>query len=186
MLTKFSFWRKVPFWMRGLLIASGIAVASLALIYQPVKIEGNSMTPLLSNHEAIIINSLVYHFEPIRRGDVVVFRYPLDATKSYIKRIVGLPGETVQIRQGLVSINGSWIPEPYVLSQHQDLSDFGPIQVPSDSYFVLGDHRNNSNDSRVFGTVARRLINGRAVFAYWPKDRLGSLSTRRTTEAKTK
>jgi signal peptidase I len=82
MLAKFSFWRKVPFWMRGLLIASGIAVASLALIYQPVKIEGNSMTPLLSNHEALIINSLVYHFEPIRRGDVVVFRYPLDATKS--------------------------------------------------------------------------------------------------------
>jgi signal peptidase I len=99
------------------LIASGIAVASLALIYQPVKIEGNSMTPLLSNHEALIINTLVYHFEPIRRGDVVVFRYPLDATKSYIKRIVGLPGETVQIRQGLVSINGSWIPETYVVSQ---------------------------------------------------------------------
>src|SRR6266436_2682662 len=96
MLTKFSFWRKLSFWMRGLLIASGIAVASLALIYQPVKIEGNSMTPLLSNHEALIINTLVYHFEPIRRGDVVVFRYPLDATKSYIKRIVGLPGETIQ------------------------------------------------------------------------------------------
>ncbi len=186
MLTKFSFWRKLSFWMRGLLIASGIAVASLALIYQPVKIEGNSMTPLLSNHEALIINTLVYHFEPIRRGDVVVFRYPLDATKSYIKRIVGLPGETVQIRQGLVYVNGSWIPEPYVLSQYEDLSDFGPIQVSSDSYFVLGDHRNSSNDSRVFGTVARRLIDGRAVFAYWPKDRFGSLSTRRTTEAKTK
>jgi len=186
MLTNFSFWRKVPIWMRGLLTASGIAVASLVLIYQPVKIEGTSMTPLLSNHEAIIINRLVYHFEPIRRGDVVVFLYPLDATKSYIKRIVGLPGETVQIRQGLVYVNGSWIPEPYVLSQYEDLSDFGPIQVSSDSYFVLGDHRNSSNDSRVFGTVARRLIYGRAVFAYWPKDRFGSLSTRRTTEAKTK
>ena len=86
----------------------------------------------------------------------MVFRYPLDATKSYIKRIVGLPGETAQIRQGLVYVDGSWIPEPYVLSQCDDLSDFGPIQVPSDSYFVLGDHRNSSNDSRVFGTVARR------------------------------
>ena len=186
MLTKFSFWRKVPARMRGLLIASGVAVASLALIYQPVKIEGNSMTPMLSNHEAIIINTLVYHFEPVRRGDVVVFRYPLDATKSYIKRIVGLPGETVQIRQGLVYVNGSWIPEPYVLSQYEDLSGFGPIDVPSDSYFVLGDHHNRSNDSRGFGTVAKRLIDGRAVFAYWPKDRFGSLSTRRTTEAKTK
>jgi len=183
MLMKFSFWRKVPVWMRCLPIASGIAVATLALIYQPVKIEGNSMTPLLSNHEAIIINRLGDHFEPIRRGDVVVFRYPLDATKSYIKRIVGLPGEIVQIRQGLVYINGSWIPEPYVLSQYQDLNDFGPIQVPSDSYFVLGDHRNSSNDSRVFGAV---VVYGRAVFAYWPKDHFGPLSTRRTTEAKTK
>ena len=81
-------------------------------------------------------------------------------------RPVGLPGETVQIRQGLVYINGRWIPEPYVLSQYADLSDFGPIQVPSDTYFVLGDHRNSSNDSRVFGTVARRLMDGRAVFAY--------------------
>jgi signal peptidase I len=186
MLTTFAFSRRVPVWMKHLLLASGIAVASMALIYQPAKIEGNSMTPLLSNHEAIIINRLVYHFEPIRRGDVVVFRYPLDATKSFIKRIVGLPGETVQIRQGLVYTNGSWIPEPYVPSQYEDFTDFGPIQVSSDSYFVLGDHRNSSNDSRVFGTVARRLIYGRAVFAYWPKDHFGSLSTRRTTEAKTK
>jgi signal peptidase I len=186
MVTKYLFWRKLRVRTRVLLTAFGIAVASLLLIYQPVKIEGNSMTPLLSNHEAIILNRLVYHFEPIRRGDVVVFRYPLDDTKSFIKRIVGLPGETVQIRQGLVYVNGNWIPEPYVLSQYQDLSDFGPIQVPSDSYFVLGDHRNSSNDSRVFGTVAGRLVYGRAVFAYWPKDHFGSLSTRRTTEAKTK
>lgn len=170
--------------MRRLPIASGIAVASLALIYEPVKIEGNSMTPMLSNHEAIIINTLVYHFEPIRRGDVVVFRYPLDATKSYIKRIVGLPGETVQIRQGLVYVNGSWIPEPYVLSQYEDLSDFGPIQVSSDSYFVLGDHRNRSNDSRVFGPVASQLIYGRAVFAYWPMNHFGLLSATASSEAR--
>jgi signal peptidase I len=116
---------------------------------------------------------------------LVVWQRLCEQKVLLIKRIVGLPGETVQIRQGLVYINGSWIPEPYVLSRYEDLSDFGPIQVSSDSYFVLGDHRNSSNDSRVFGTVARRLINGRAVFAYWPKDRFGSLPTRRTTEAKT-
>jgi signal peptidase I len=186
MFTKRSFRRKVPVWMRGLLIASGIAVASPVLIYQRVKIEGNSMTPLLSNHEAIVINRLVYPFERIHRGDVVVFRCPLDPTKSLIKRIVGLPGETVQIRQGLVYVNGNWITEPYVASQYEDLSDFGPIQVPKDSYFVLGDRRSSSNDSRVFGTVARRLIYGRAVFAYWPIDRFGPLSTRGTIEAKIK
>ena len=144
------------------------------------------MTPLLSDQEAIVINRLVDHFEPIHRDDVVVFRYPLDATQSFIKRIVGLPGETVQIRQGLVYVNGKWVPEPYVPSQYEDLSDFGPVQVPSGSYFVLGDRRRSSNDSRVFGTVAGRLIEGRAAFAYWPIDHFGWLSTLGTTEAKAK
>lgn len=93
----------VRVWIESLLIGASSSAVSLFFIcqvYQPVKIEGNSMTPLLSDHEAIVINKLVYHFEPIHRGDVVVFRHPLDATKSFIKRIVGLPGETVQIRQG--------------------------------------------------------------------------------------
>jgi signal peptidase I len=169
-----------------LLIAAGIVAVSLVLIYQPVKIVGNSMTPLLSDHEAIVINRLVYHFEPIHRDEVVVFRYPLDASQSFIKRVVGLPGETVQIRRGFVYVNGNCVPEPYIPSQYVDPSDFGPIQVPSGSYFVLGDRRNSSNDSRVFGTVARRLIEGRAAFAYWPIDHFGLLSTMRTTEAKAK
>jgi len=116
----------------------------------------------------------------------VVFRYPLDARKSFIKRIVGLPGETVQIRQGLVYVNGHWVVEPYIHSQYEDLRDFGPIQVPSAGYFVLGDCRNSSNDSRVFGTVAGKLIEGRAAFAYWPIDHFGSLSTIGTIEAKAK
>jgi RNA polymerase sigma-70 factor (ECF subfamily) len=104
----------------------------------------------------------------------------------YIKRIVALPGETVEIRQGMVFVNGNPLPEPYVPSQYEDLSDFGPEQVPGESYFVMGDHRNRSHDSRVFGPVASRFISGRAVFAYWPVDRFGSLSAMRTTEAKTK
>jgi signal peptidase I len=178
---------KADLWIGSLLIGSIVAVSFFLIyqLYQPLKIEGNSMTPLLSNHDAIVINRLVYHFEPIHRGDVVVFRYPLDATESFIKRVVGLPGETVQIRQGLVYVNGNWLSEPYVRSQCEDLSDFGPIQVPGGSYFVLGDCRSNSNDSRVFGTVARRLIEGRATFAYWPLDHVGLLSSIRTTEAKT-
>jgi signal peptidase I len=173
----------------ALVLIGGVASVSFFFIYQlyqPLKIEGTSMTPLLSDHDAIVINRLVYHFDPVHRGDVVVFRYPLDATESFIKRIVGLPGETVQIRQGSVYVNGKWLSEPYVAPQCEDPNDFGPIQVPSGSYFVLGDCRSSSNDSRVFGTVARRLIEGRAAFAYWPIDHVGSLSTIRTTEAKTK
>jgi signal peptidase I len=170
-------------------LIGGIAAVSFFLtypLYQPLKIEGNSMTPLLCDHDAIVINRLVYHFEPVHRGDIVVFRYPLDATESFIKRIVGLPGETVQIRHGFVYVNGNWLSEPYVASQCEDLGDFGPIQVPRGSYFVLGDCRSSSSDSRVFGTVARRLIEGRAAFAYWPLDHVGLLSSISTTEAKTK
>ena len=168
-----------------LLIVGGVTL-NMIFLYQPVRIEGNSMAPLLSDHESIFINKIVYHLDPIQRGDVVVFTYPLDGTKSFIKRIVALPRETVEIRQGLVYVNGNWLPEPYVPSQYVDLSDFGPMQVPSDSYFVMGDHRSSSNDSRVFGTVARRLIRGRAVFAYWPMNHFGSLSATASIEAKSK
>jgi signal peptidase I len=173
----------------ALVLIVGIAAVGFFFIYplyQPLRIEGNSMTPLLSDHDAIVINRLVYHFEPVHRGDVVVFRYPQDATESFIKRIVGLPGETVQIRQGLVYVNGKWLPEPYVPSRCEDLSDFGPIQVPSRSYFVLGDCRNRSSDSRAFGTVAIGLMEGRAAFAYWPLNHVGLLSSIRSTQAKTK
>jgi signal peptidase I len=176
----FGAWKQ---WTR--LIACGVMLLMICL-YQPVRIEGNSMAPLLSNHEAIFINRIVYHLEPIQRGDVVVFEYPLDGTKSFIKRIVALPGETVELRRGFVYVNGNWLPEPYVPAQYDDLSDFGPMQVPGNSYFVMGDHRSSSNDSRVFGPVASRLIYGRAVFAYWPMNHFGSLSATASTEAKNK
>jgi signal peptidase I len=136
MLGNHSFRHGVRVWT--LLIASGVTLVMIFL-YQPVRIEGNSMAPLLCDHEAIFINSIVYHLEPVQRGDVAVFADPLDGTKSLIKRIVALPGETVEIRQGLVYVNGNWLSEPYVPSRYVDLSDFGPMQVPSDSYFVMGD-----------------------------------------------
>jgi signal peptidase I len=174
---------EVRVWTRDLLIAIGLALVIIVFLYQPVKVEGTSMAPLLSDQERIFINKFVYRFEPISRGDVVVFWYPLDRSKSFIKRVIGLPGETVEIRQGTLLVNGQATPEPYVPRQYEDMSDFGPVRVPPDSYFVMGDHRISSNDSRVFGPVASRFIYGRAVFAYWPVDHFGSLSV---TEANTK
>src|SRR5882724_122868 len=175
--------REIRVWSRDLLIAIGLALVIIVFLYQPVKVEGTSMAPLLSDQERIFINKFVYRFEPISRGDVVVFWYPLDRSKSFIKRVIGLPGETVEIRQGTLFVDGQAVPEPYVPAMYEDLSDFGPVRVPRDSYFVMGDHRISSNDSRVFGPVASHFIYGRAVFAYWPVDHFGSLST---TEADTK
>ncbi len=169
--------KEIRVWSRDLLIAIGLALVIIVFLYQPVKVEGTSMAPLLSDQERIFINKFVYRFEPIQRGDVVVFWYPLDHSKSFIKRVVGLPGETVEIRQGALYVNGKTVPEPYVPPQYEDLSDFGPVRVPRDSFFVLGDHRISSNDSRVFGPVSSHYIYGRAVFAYWPVDHFGSLDT---------
>ena len=180
--TAHSLRNEIRVWTRDLLIAIGLALVIIVFLYQPVKVEGTSMAPLLSDQERIFINKFVYRFEPIQRRDVVVFWYPLDRSKSFIMRIIGLPGETVEIRQGIVYVNGDPIQEPYVPLQYEDMSDFGPIRVPRDSYFVMGDHRISSNDSRVFGPVASQFIYGRAVFAYWPVDHFGSLSATEANE----
>ncbi|HXM91939.1 MAG TPA: signal peptidase I [Candidatus Dormibacteraeota bacterium] len=174
---------EIRVWTRDLLIAIGLALVIIVFLYQPVKVEGTSMAPLLSDQERIFINKFVYRFESIHRGDVVVFWYPLDRSKSFIKRVIALPGETVTIRQGVVTVNGVVVPEPYVPPQYEDVSDYGPTRVPADSYFVMGDHRISSNDSRVFGPVPSQFIYGRAVFAYWPVDHFGSLAM---TEAESK
>src|SRR5712675_1165994 len=120
---------EIRVWTRDLLIAIGLALIIIIFLYQPVKVEGTSMAPLLSDQERIFINKFVYRFEPIHRGDVVVFWYPLDHSKSFIKRVIGLPGETVQIRQGAVYVDGNMVPEPYVPRQYEDVSDFGPVRV---------------------------------------------------------
>jgi signal peptidase I len=177
---------EIRVWTRDLLIAIGLALVIIVFLYQPVKVEGTSMAPLLSDQERIFINKFVYRFEPIQRRDVVVFWYPLDHSKSFIKRVIGLPGESVEIRQGIVYVNGRAIDEPYVPAQYEDMSDYGPVRVPRDSYFVMGDHRISSNDSRVFGSVASQFIYGRAVFAYWPVDHFGSLSTAEASSTNSK
>jgi signal peptidase I len=160
-------------WTRDLLIAVGLAAVIIIFLYQPVKVEGTSMVPLLSDQERIFVNKFVYRFEPIHRGDVVVFWYPLDRSKSFIKRVVALPGETVEMRDGKLYVNGELLSEQFVPREYMDSSTFGPYRLPAEHYFVMGDHRSSSNDSRVFGPVPREAIYGKAVFAYWPFDRFG-------------
>jgi len=172
-----AFHRELRVWARDLLLALCFAFVIIVFLYQPVKVEGTSMAPMISDQERIFINKLVYRFEPIERGDVVVFWYPLDRSKSFIKRVVALPGETVEIRRGRVSVNGRLLSEGYVLPEYLDASDYGPAKIPPDEYFVMGDHRDSSNDSRVFGPVPDQYIYGKAVFAYWPIDHFGSITT---------
>ena len=171
-----SFGRELRVWSRDVAVALALALVIIVFLYQPVKVEGTSMAPLLSDQERIFINKFVYRFEPIHRGDVVVFWYPLDRSKSFIKRVIGLPGDTLEIRAGELYVNGKQVPEPYVPPSYFDDSSYGPIQIPQDEYFVMGDHRDSSNDSRIFGPVPRGYIYGKAVFAYWPFREFGEIS----------
>jgi signal peptidase I len=178
--------RELRSWTRDLAVALGLALVIIIFLYQPVKVEGTSMAPLLSDQERIFINKFVYRFEPIDRGDVVVFWYPLDRSKSFIKRVIGLPGDTVEIRSGHLYLNGSELQEPYVPASYLDGSSYAERKIAPDEYFVMGDHRDSSNDSRMFGTVPRDYIYGKAVFAYWPMNQFGSLTSSSTVSAASK
>lgn len=162
-------------WIADLLISIAASLFIIVFVYQPVKVEGGSMEPGLQDQERIFINKLAYRLENIQRGDIVVFTYPGDPRKSFIKRVIGLPGDRVRIYDGQVYLNGRLIQEPYVPEEYQDSRSYPEIRVPADSYFVLGDHRSMSNDSREFGPVLRSFIYGKAVFGYWPVDKMGVL-----------
>ena len=162
-------------WFRDVSLALVIAGVIILFFYQPVKVEGTSMMPRLSDQERIFINKFVYRLEPIHRGDVVVFWFPGDTTKSYIKRVVGLPGDMVEMVRGEVYVNGRRLEEPYIFPAYRGTQTFGPARVGPGEYFVLGDHRNSSNDSRVWGAVPRHFIYGKAELVYWPIDRWGLL-----------
>ncbi|HTS51340.1 MAG TPA: signal peptidase I [Bryobacteraceae bacterium] len=162
-------------WARDLLFSVVLAVIVILFLYQPVKVEGTSMMPTLDDQERIFINKFVYHFSRIDRGDTIVFWFPGDPTKSYIKRVIGVPGDTVEVDRGTVVVNGHALEEDYVPSEYRDDNSMPAKKMPAGEYFVLGDHRSSSNDSRAWGLVPRRYIYGKAVFIYWPFDKMGVL-----------
>ena len=155
-------------WVRDLAILATAIVLFMIYLYQPVRVEGTSMLPRLEDRDRLFINKFVYHISAIERGDVVVFHYPRDPEKSYIKRVIALPGDRLRIDHGTVWLNGKRQIEPYVPEEYRDTRSMPEIVVPEDSYFMMGDHRSISSDSREFGLVERSLIYGKAVFVYWP------------------
>jgi signal peptidase I len=167
-------------WMHDLVVAISMLPVAILIsflcvlfLYQPVRVEGTSMLPMLEDQDRLFINKFAYRFEDIHRGDVVVFLYPGDHTKSYIKRVIALPGDTLRIDHGTVSVNGTALKETYVPFRYEDDRSQPEMTIPKGEYFVMGDHRSISSDSRDFGPVARPLIYGKAAFVYWPVDQAG-------------
>ncbi len=163
----------VSTWVRDLLFAVAISFLIITFLYQPVRVEGTSMMPELQDQERLFINKFEYRFEPIHRGDVVVFHYPLDPSKSYIKRVIAVPGDKLYIEEGQVYVNGKALKELYVPMRFRDERSYPNTVLSANEYFVMGDHRLISSDSRDFGPVNRGLIYGKASFVYWPADDMG-------------
>jgi len=160
-------------WVRDLLLSVGVSAFIIIFLYQPVRVEGTSMLPQLEDQDRLFINKMAFRVGEIHRGDVVVFEYPRDRSKSYIKRVIGLPGDVVRINEGHVLVNGQRLDEPYVPPRFQDDRSQPEMRIPEGEYFVMGDHRTISSDSREFGPVDRNLIYGKAAFVYWPVDQAG-------------
>lgn len=169
-----SLWGESRLLLRDLIFALMIAALVVVFIVQPVKVEGTSMLPRLHDGERIFVNKLIYYDEygwapKIERGDIVVFWFPDDPSKSYIKRVIGLPGDTVELHEGVVRVNGRDLDEKYLdsrlnVSHRSQL----PVYVRPNYYFVMGDNRDNSSDSRIWGLVPKKYIYGKAVLRYWP------------------
>jgi signal peptidase I len=160
-------------WVRDLVVSVSVSAFIIIFLYQPVRVEGTSMLPMLQDQDRLFINKMAYRVGEIHRGDVVVFLYPHDHEKSYIKRVIALPGDDLRIDHGQVYVNGKRAVEKYVPRRYADDRSQPEMTVPAHEYFVMGDHRSISSDSRDFGPVERQLIYGKAAFVYWPMDQAG-------------
>lgn len=160
-------------WVRDLLVSVAVSAFIIIFLYQPVRVEGTSMLPVLEDQDRLFVNKMAYRVGEIHRGDVVVFLYPHDHRKSYIKRVIALPGDDLKIDHGHVFVNGKEMTERYVPPRFEDGRSLPESIVPDHEYFVMGDHRSISSDSRDFGPVDRDLIYGKAAFVYWPMEQVG-------------
>jgi len=160
--------------LESVLIAVVLAVLIRVFILAPFFIPSGSMNPTLLERDRIIVSKITYRFTEPQRGDIVVFKYPKDIKTDYVKRLIGLSGETVALKNNHLYINGKLAPENY-LPPGVRLDDYGPVQVPEGQYFVLGDNRQNSSDSRYWGFLPRKNIIGKALFIYWPLNRISIL-----------
>ncbi len=169
--------------LRDIVLIIAVFILLGVFVAQPVVVEGTSMLPELHDGERLLVNKLIYYkfksvsWGHIERGDIVVFWYPKEPDKSYVKRVIGMPGETVEVRDGKVLINSKELNETYLDAEHnQSLPSFPLKRVDEHFYFVMGDNRDNSSDSRYWGLVPEKYIYGKAFFRYWDPSNIGFLT----------
>ncbi len=172
------FWSEARLLVRDCLFAVIFAVLVMVFLVQPVKVEGTSMLPRLHNGERIFVNKLIYYDIPeLERGDIVVFWFPDNPSQSFIKRIIGLPGETIEVEDGQVIVNGTPLNEPYLDSnRNRNRASQPPVRVKPHYYLVMGDNRDNSYDSRDWGLVPEKYIYGKAMLRFYPLSMFGMIS----------
>jgi signal peptidase I len=173
--TRVRAWRAIWELLHDLSVAVLFCFFLITFVAQAFRVQGTSMEPVLHDGDRIVVNKLVYRLGPIERGDVVVFWYPRDPSVSYIKRVVGRPGDRIEIRSGQLHVNGIAVEEGYLHPAFRDADHHRPFDVPQGFYFVLGDHRRSSNDSRTWGTVPEKYIYGRAAWRFWPLTQMGAI-----------
>ncbi|HZS46478.1 MAG TPA: signal peptidase I [Blastocatellia bacterium] len=178
-----SVWPEVKSLARDVAFAAITAILIVMFVVQPVKVEGTSMLPQLENGERIFVNKFIYDFDSVHRGDIVVFWFPDNPSQSFIKRVIGLPGDVIKVVNGRLYINDKLYEEPYLSPQRtQQIYSFGPHTVKQAHYFVMGDNRDASNDSRAWGEVPVKYIYGKAMFRYWPLSSFGTIPTQSDEE----
>ena len=155
-------------WVKTLVSAGVYAILIVTFGVQVARVEGQSMAPTLANEDRLIVNKLIYRIGEPRRGDIVMLFYPLDPSKSFVKRVIAEEQDTVRIVEGQVYVNDIPLSDDYVPEDYRSHDDWGPQVVPEGYYFVMGDHRNNSSDSRNWGFVPKRYIIGKVQIRWWP------------------
>jgi signal peptidase I len=174
-VTRLGAWRAIWELLHDLSVAVLFCFFLITFVAQAFRVQGTSMEPLLHDGDRILVNKLVYRYSAIERGDVVVFWYPRDPSVSFIKRVVGRPGDRIEIRAGRLHVNGVEVKEDYLQPAFRDSDHFPVFEVPRGYYFVLGDHRRSSNDSRSWGAVPEKYIYGRAALRFWPLTQMGPI-----------
>lgn len=165
-------------WAEAIVIAVVLALAIRTFVVQAFKIPSGSMLPTLQIGDHILVNKFIYWFTAPERGDIIVFKFPQDEGRDFIKRVIGLPGETIEIRGKQVFINGKPLEEPYAIhldarvmgNPHSPRDSFGPVTVPEGHLFVMGDNRDHSMDSRFWGFLDLKKVKGKAFLIYWSWD----------------